>query len=163
VSGEFLISSFVPALDGEEDPATRKLSYLVDFGAVLTLRISNVNAPAHNFIYREIEPKTLTFNSVIDFDWFEGPPRFQASYRGFPGTSGHLREVTLPVSESTTTTRISAYAGGIFEKNGQDVTWSEWPPNPHPGHDYTAGGRLLWSQTLGSGASAIFNSRGIVV
>jgi hypothetical protein len=184
---EYLDADFVPQVNLPADQSKNKFYYLVDFGTVRQLQITNGSIAANTFTYDtviEVPDRNITaaveqpgwilidfMGELVQGRWALSPEapvsRYQPVQFDFPSRSEIVETTRIDVAGAQTTTTIKVYSGGIFRKSGNDVTWAPWPPNPKPDPQpndppYTDGGKLLWSAALSAGASATFDKAGAV-
>lgn len=181
---EFLDADFAPKTNIPSDRSKEKHYYLVDLGVVNQLKITNGSISAATFTYDSVI-ETPDRNPAVIVEvpgWILvelGPPgttgrwaafvgatvsRYQPVEFGFPSTAEIIETTTIDVPAFGNVTKVSVYAGGIFVKDGQIVSWEEFPPNPNPGSPapYTAGGQLLWSTTVAGSTPVTIDKTGVV-
>lgn len=189
---EFEDVDFVPEARIPTDRSKDKYYYLVDLGVINKLRIINGVIAPTTFTYDtvlDVSGYQTTFNAVFSVveqpgwvfigggqpgttgTWspFVGSPisRFQPTLFGLPSQANAIETNKIDVAGVDTITKVSVYAGGIFEKDGQTVTWHQWPLNPNPNAPiddptYTGGGRLLWSTTITGTTPVTIDKTGVI-
>lgn len=160
---EFYIADYIDAIYAP----TAKYYYLVDFGIIETLKITNgSNGGTYELVSLGLGPSPTTFPHALSGSEaaliaYTVPPDSVPGYGAIPGFGGsyiswshYLTLTDLPDGAGATTVSVKVYDGGLFEKAGNnDVTWSQWLDS----------GTLLWQTSFsGEGATITIDRNGVV-